>query len=241
MNNVGPVGAWTPNLVPNRVSYPGTLRLEMIVIGAILLFTNLGLLHGALNTSLLFVPGAVAAGEWWRLLTHPFVHVTWYHLLLDGSAFFLLYHDLGKLSAWRRIGFVFASAGGGLLVPLLTDPMLSIKGLCGLSGIGHGLMVISALESMRSGDDSLVRRIGLISLLLVIGKSLFEALSGKILFAFLYFGMVGDPIAATHAGGALGALIAWGFLNVAALRQAICWPGTCLIRRNEANKVQLAQ
>jgi len=29
------------------------------------------------------------------------------------------------------------------------------------------------------------------------------------LFTFLYFGMVGDPVAVTHAGGLLGALVTW--------------------------------
>jgi len=126
------------------------------------------------------------------------------------------------------------------LIPLLTDPSVDAKGLCGLSGIGHGLMVISALESMRRGNDALVVRIGLFSLMLVIGKSLFEALTGKILLAFLYFNMVGDPVAATHAGGALGALVAWLFIERCQSAKLIRWPESCLIDARERNKVPFA-
>ncbi len=212
----------------------------MFFCAAMLLLVNWQLIHGVCNSHLIFIPAAVRGGEWWRVLTHPFVHVTWYHLLLDGSAFFLLYHDLGEQPALKRIGYVLASGAGSLLIPLLTDPSVDAKGLCGLSGIGHGLMVISALESMRRGNDALVVRIGLFSLLLVIGKSLFEVLTGKILFAFLYFNMVGDPVAATHAGGALGALVAWFLIERFRSAKSIRWPESCLIDGRERNTVPFA-
>ena len=76
------------------------------------------MLHGGLNSAMLFLPDAVRAGEWWRVLTHPFVHVTWYHLLLDGAAFFLLYNELQTEPVLRRAGYLFASGAGSLLVPL---------------------------------------------------------------------------------------------------------------------------
>jgi hypothetical protein len=43
----------------------------------------------------------------------------------------------------------------------------------------------------------------------VVLKSGFEAFNGRMLFTFLDFGMVGDPVAVTHAGGALGGLCSW--------------------------------
>jgi hypothetical protein len=87
--------------------------------------------------------------------------------------------------------------------------MLSIRGLCGLSGIAHGLMAISALNLMRDSHDKLLFRLGLCSFALLTAKCLIEALSGKMLFTFLHFGMLGDPVPVTHAGGLLGALITW--------------------------------
>ena len=186
--------------------------LELALFALALLWLNWSLLHGVCNSAMSFLPSAVRAGQWWRLLTHPFVHITWYHLLLDGTAFFLLYNELQEKPRFKRAGYVLASAAGSLLVPLFTDPTLAQKGLCGLSGIGHGLMIVTALDSIAQSDKA-VARIGYISFVLVIGKSLIEVLTGKILFAFLYFGMVGDPVAATHVGGVLGALILWFCFN----------------------------
>ena len=52
-------------------------------------------------------------------------------------------------------------------------------------------------------------RLGLASLALVVGKSGFEAVTGRIPFAWLHLGWVGFPIAVCHAGGVLGALLVW--------------------------------
>ena len=49
----------------------------------------------------------------------------------------------------------------------------------------------------------------LLGFAVVIIKCLLEVLMGKGLFAFLYFGLAGDPVAVTHAGGALGGAVAW--------------------------------
>jgi len=183
-------------------------RLEMGSIGLILLLLNWPLLHGACNSAMIFLPSPVRQGEWWRLLTHPFVHVTWFHLLLDGAAFFLLYHDLAEHHWTKRFAWVFASAAGSLLVSLWADPMISAKGLCGLSGIAHGLMGASALDLMAHARDKTVFRIGLGCFAVLFIKCLIEVLTGKMLFTFLYFGMVGDPVAVTHAGGLLGGIVA---------------------------------
>src|SRR5262249_48563944 len=92
---------------------------------------------------------------------------------------------------------------------LCADPMLSTKGLCGISAIAHGLMAVSALNLIGQRHDKLLLGMGLCSFVLVTVKCLIEVLTGKMLFTFLYFGMVGDPVAVTHAGGVLGALVTW--------------------------------
>src|SRR5215207_6893134 len=80
----------------------GVFHLELGFFAFILVLLNWPMLHGACNLAMVFLPGAVRAGEWWRVFTHPFVHVTWYHLLLDGAAFFLLYNELKTHPAFRR-------------------------------------------------------------------------------------------------------------------------------------------
>ena len=184
-------------------------RPELLLFLALLAVFNIPVLTGSCWRAMMFQPGAVQSGEWWRLFTHPFVHVTWFHLLLDGAAFLALYHSLIESSTVRRLLYVVAAGAGSLCVSWVTAPGMSTSGLCGVSGIAHGLMAVSALE-MVSGrpPGSAERRIGYISFLLVVGKAAVEALTGRMLFTFLYFGLVGDPVAVSHAGGVIGGLLA---------------------------------
>ena len=175
---------------------------------------NIPVLTGSCWHSMIFQPGAVQSGEWWRLFTHPFVHVTWYHLLLDGAAFLALYHSLIEASAFRRLLYVLAAGAGSLLVSWVTAPGMSTGGLCGLSGIAHGLMAVSALEMVGGQPPgSTERRIGQISFVLVVGKAAVEALTGRMFFTFLHFGLMGDPVAVSHAGGIIGGLCAMLLLS----------------------------
>jgi rhomboid family GlyGly-CTERM serine protease len=185
------------------------LHVEWLVAVLLLVGANFTLLQGRCNTALLFVPAMVFDGEWWRILFHPFVHVSWYHLVLDATAFLLLYTELRTFSSLQRIGAVFAAGLGSLLAALCFDPQtIAQRGLCGLSAIAHGLMAIAALQTIRSGHGTL-SRLGYISLLLVIGKCLAEAITGTVVFDFLHAGRIGSPVAVSHAGGILGALVAW--------------------------------
>jgi rhomboid family GlyGly-CTERM serine protease len=184
-------------------------RPEILIVAALLVAFSGPMLFGSIFQNLIFRPGAVLEGEWWRIVTHPFVHVTWYHLLLDASAFFLLYNSLLEARVTHRLAFVIAGAAGSLLLSWLTAPAIATAGLCGLSGIAHGLMAVSAVEMMRGQPwRSPEWRIGAFTFALVVGKAAYEAVTGHILFGFLYFGLVGDPVAVSHAGGIVGGLLA---------------------------------
>jgi rhomboid family GlyGly-CTERM serine protease len=184
------------------------IRWDALFFAAAVLLINLPLLTGNRPGAFVYHPGLVQAGEWWRLLTHPFAHLSWYHLSLDGVAFFLLYGQLQEPSWLKRVGYVVFAAGGAQLVSLWAAPLVRSIGLCGLSGVAHGLLAVSALEMM-SSPDRMARRVAWISLASVVIKSVFEAASGTVLFAFLHPGDIGTPIAVSHAGGVLGALLAW--------------------------------
>jgi len=171
-----------------------------------LVMTNTHLVTGNINGSLAFFPSAVGSGEWWRLVTHPFVHITWYHLLLDGVAFFLLYGELNTQRVSKKIFYVVICGTCSLITVLLTEPAIYSIGLCGLSGIAHGLMAISSLEMMREKESF---KTGSILLSIVVVKSMYEALAGDVLFSFMHFGLCGSPIAVSHAGGVLGGLVAY--------------------------------
>ena len=87
--------------------------------------------------------------------------------------------------------------------------MIQTHGLCGLSGIAHGLMAISALDMMNTPANKTLLRAGVASFIMVVAKSIIEAGTGRILLEHLHFGAMGSPVAVCHAGGVLGGVCAW--------------------------------
>lgn len=208
MARSGAVGKPRPTFDLRIASMKAFLRQrpETIFFLVLILVLNAPVFFGHAWQEMIFRPDAVRSGEWWRLVTHPFVHLTWYHLLLDGTAFLSLYCSLLEKKILRRVGYVIAAAVGSLIVSWVASSATSERGLCGLSGVAHGLMAISALEMMNG--DTTERRIGWITLALVVAKAAFEAATGRMFFGFLSFGLLGNPVAVSHAGGVLGALVA---------------------------------
>lgn len=174
---------------------------------ALLLLFNLGLLlgHGPAR-ALMYDPAAVAGGAWWRIATWPWVHVSRYHLLLDGAAFLLLYHGLQAPSRSLRVGYLLAVSAGSLLLPVVATPQLARYGLCGLSGPAHGLLAISLLEL---ATRSTSRALGRWLLAGLLAKTAWELCSGSVFLHQWHIGDIGIPIVTTHAGGLLGGLLAF--------------------------------
>ena len=195
----------------NRMNHPTqtSKEFEIRALIALLFLTNLGLLLGSVpSINLMFQPDAVATGQWWRLAAWPFVHVSRYHLLLDATAFLLLYTGLQE-SCWQtRLGYLLTTFAGSLLLPLLISPEIAQLGLCGLSGPAHGLFAISALE-LRQTDNG--KKLGNLLLFLLILKTGWELISGTALLQQFHLGDIGQPIVATHAGGMLSGLISYHF------------------------------
>src|SRR2546425_3933621 len=187
----------------------GSMPFELSALAAIIVLLNLPLLHGACAVNMIFLPDNVAAGEWWRLFTHAFVHVSWYHLLLDATAFLILYQGLVGRSGFERMGYVLACGAGSLLASLWSAPIIQTHGLCGLSGIAHGLMAIASLDQMTGPTDKTIRRAGAVTFIIVVTKSIIEAFTGRIVFESLHLGALGSPVAVCHAGGVLAGLGAW--------------------------------
>lgn len=217
---------------------------EFILFGIALVVLNLPLLTGSIFDSAVFLPARVMAGEWWRVPAHPFVHLSWYHLLLDAGAFLLLYGGLDEPARWKRILYVIGCGLGSLALSTLTSPVIGIRGLCGLSGIAHGIMAVSALECMIGGkEDRRTYLTGLVSFGVVVCKSIVEVLQGHVFFEFLHFGLMGLPIPACHAGGVLSGILM--FLALGGANRPASGPETAGIpkraedRRVDPRRVQI--
>lgn len=188
---------------------PG-ITIDEILFFAVLSLLNLHLLSGVVSDALIFFPSLVVAGEWWRFLSHPFVHVTWYHLFLDAGAFFLLYSELRDRHIAAKLFYIVTCGTFSLLATVVAAPLVYTNGLCGLSGIAHGLMAVSGLDLMRQKKNA---RLGLITFAVVVSKSIYETISGHVLFEFMHLGLCGFPIAASHAGGVLGGIVAFSAME----------------------------
>ena len=180
------------------------LPIDWVVLALLLLFANRHLiLMKPLDGNLIFLPRRVMDGEWWRLVTFPFVHLSWYHFLLDAGAFWLLYTGLKEPHLSRRSIYIAACAAGSLAAAWVSVPEIEHLGLCGLSGVAHGLMAVAALECLVSGSR---KAAGSLSLVLVFSKSILETINGEVLFGFLHLGLCGTPVAACHLGGVAGGI-----------------------------------
>lgn len=176
---------------------------ELMVLIAAMVALNLPMLFGQSNHGFIFLIDCVLEGQWYRFFTAPFVHVSIYHLLIDGLAFVMLYASLPYATMRQRLGS---------LLGIHAAVMLGVAGFgaadlgyCGLSGIDHGLMVVWCLEMMRSGEKT-VRYAGLVGLVITAGKSLYEVASGQMAFEFLHLGSIGTPIVCSHLAGVIGGI-----------------------------------
>jgi len=196
-----------------QTQYQNFIRLfgkkpDLWIFGMIIALTNLHILTGndRLGYALIFLPREIAEGQWYRIITHPFVHISWFHILWDAGAFFLLYSGLAEKRIPIKLLYVAVCGVFSLLFAFWFSPMINRLGLCGLSGIAHGLMAVSGMEMTEHKET---RWPGIISFLLVFFKGVYELITGNILFEFLLMGMCGTPMAACHFGGVAGGVIVY--------------------------------
>ena len=183
---------------------------ELPTILALIMLVNVPVVFFGGAPELMYSTAAVLGGEWWRLITHPFVHVSWYHFLLDFLAFAVLYHGLQANRITRRLGYVLWTACGSLIAAIAWAPVIKQIGFCGLSGVGHGLMAITGMEMAASRDQSrLIRRLGDATVVIVVVKCLWELIAGGSAVGFLHFGLMGTPIVVCHAGGVVAGILAF--------------------------------
>lgn len=191
------LGSWSIKKIRSSVGLIGFFVLIALLNGHLLGINDI--------CSFLFLPHAVGSGEWWRLLTFPFVHVSWYHLVLDVGAFVYLYSSIQQ-NTFERMGHVIISGAFSLAAAFILSPEINDIGLCGLSGIDHGLMATSALQMIRNIAD---RRLGYTCLTLLITKCVYEMVVGDVFFSSIHLGLCGTPLVSCHLGGVVGGMISF--------------------------------
>lgn len=139
------------------------------------------------------------------VLSHGFVHVSLYHLFIDGIGFFLVYTGLSEKSMGKRITVAIVSCSGAMIAATLS-PMTYLNGYCGLSGAAHGLMAFGALEMMEEKD---LRGTGILLLLILVSKTAFEVITGTLPLSWMHIGELGKPILVSHAGGVIAGIIGY--------------------------------
>ena len=173
-------------------------KTEISVFAIIILLCNLHLFTNSFPENTALFPDKLFSGEWGRIFTHYFAHLSWYHLLIDSAAFLILFFSINQK---KRYLYLITCAAGSVIFPLLFSKIIYSNGLCGLSGIAHGLMIIAALEMVENKQTKII---GWIALSAVIMKTIIELTVSPGALLFLHFGNVGIPVAECHAGGIVG-------------------------------------
>lgn len=198
---------------------PWLKRLELCFWLFLLALCNYSLLDGQISTQYIFVPELVMKGQWYRAVLSPFAHVSSYHLILDAAAFLLLWNGLERMSwcgRWACFGGCWA---GSLALPLVWSAQVYERGLCGLSGIAHGLFAVTALEMLMDRDSKQSRVLGGVLFAGLLAKIFWEMASGGGVMNNLHFGNVGVPIVTSHLGGLVGGCAVYCILNFGRRKQ----------------------
>lgn len=145
---------------------------------------------------------AIAAGQWWRLLSAHITHLDLHHAMLNSTGFALLWALFAR--SYRPRQWLLAmllclcaiDAGFWLFSPQL-------EWYVGASALLHGVFACGCIAWIRSGD-----RMGIVAIALLAAKLAWEQYGGPLPF-------MGDRpvVAISHVYGALGGALAGALLR----------------------------
>jgi rhomboid family GlyGly-CTERM serine protease len=95
---------------------------------------------------------AIAAGQWWRLLSCNFVHLGWWHLVFNQASLVLLVLLCPeRLPAWAWLLRIVALGVGMSLGLYYLSPQ--VQTYVGLSGMVYGLFVLGLIRQALRRDE----------------------------------------------------------------------------------------
>jgi rhomboid family GlyGly-CTERM serine protease len=152
--------------------------------------------------ALSFDRGALAAGQWWRLLTAHFVHLDAQHALLNGLGVVLMWALFARdYSPWRWAAIYCASALSVSVGLWFLNPEL--QWYVGASGALHGVMTAGTIAHLRRRDLD-----GWILAVFIVVKLSYEQFAGALPFAG-----TANTIVDAHLYGAIGGVVLGLFLK----------------------------
>lgn len=184
------------------------LAVPLIVAG---LSLGVALLGPEAASALRYTRSDLAAGEWWRVITGHFVHLSWAHLGLNLAGLGVVWALVGhRLPVWAwGVGFLLDAVAVVLGLWFLSP---GLEWYVGLSGCLHGLLVLGAVAAL-SGRD---RWFGAGLLVLVAAKLTYEGIEGP---SGGLEGLIrGRVVTDAHLFGAVGGLVLGGLWCIAAGR-----------------------
>lgn len=159
----------------------------------------LGLGGDAARSALRYDSVAIAAGQWWRLLSANFVHLGWWHLFLNELGLLVLVLLCPERLSWAVWARRLLLLGVGMCLGLYFF-VPGIRWYVGLSGVIHGLFVLGLGRQVMQKD-----LIAAGCLAFLIGKVAWEMVAGVPVSDEAAIG--GAVLVESHLYGALSALI----------------------------------
>ncbi len=191
----------------------GSLRLPRFTLLLTLVCIGLYTLLGPAPAALVFDRGAVAQGEWWRLVTGHFVHGDVQHALWNITALAILAAILERRGACY-LGWVVAFGIAAVDLWLWWGTS-SLEWYCGLSGLLNTLLVVVLIDVWLETRRPLVAIIGV----MLVAKLTLEIALNQALFTHTAWPSVPWAHAAGFAGGLLFGLINRRFILLLLLLQ----------------------
>jgi len=179
----------------------GRRGLALLALCALLVLPELG--GEVARAALRYERDAVAAGEWWRLLTAHVVHLDLEHAVLNSLGLVLMWALFARDYGWRAWAVII------LVSVLVIDAGFwfrdrDLQWYVGSSGVLHGVMTAGTLAHLLRRDLD-----GWILATFIVVKLAYEQLTGALPFAEGGAAVIVN----SHLYGALGGLIAGAALR----------------------------